>query len=211
MKSRHQYSLRSALVHGLLFVLALYFLVPLYVMVVASFKSLDEIIHSSIIALPIVWTTAGWEKAWSSACTGLVCTGIKPYFFETMAILFPAMSAAIVIGALNGYLMSFWRSRSADILFGALIIGSFIPLQLFLIPLAVTMQKLGIFGSTFGLILIHTVYGVPLTTMLYRNFYVSLPSELVKAAIVDGAGVFKIFRSVIVPMSAPITLSLIHI
>jgi glucose/mannose transport system permease protein len=123
-----------------------------------------------------------------------------------MAILFPAMSAAIAIGALNGYLMSFWRSRSADILFGALIIGSFIPLQLFLIPLAVTMQKLGIFGSTFGLILIHTVYGVPLTTMLYRNFYVSLPSELVKAAIVDGAGVFKIFRSVIVPMSAPITI-----
>jgi len=206
MKSGRQYSLRSALVHGLLFVLALYFLVPLYVMVVASFKSLDEIIHSSIIALPIVWTTAGWEKAWSSACTGLVCTGIRPYFFATMAILFPAMSAAIVIGALNGYLMSFWRSRSADILFGALIIGSFIPLQLFLIPLAVTMQKLGIFGSTFGLILIHTVYGVPLTTMLYRNFYVSLPSELVKAAIVDGASVFKIFRSVIVPMSAPITI-----
>ena len=206
MKSGRQYSLRSALVHGLLFVLALYFLVPLYVMVVASFKSLDEIIHSSIIALPIVWTTAGWEKAWSSACTGLVCTGIRPYFFETMAILFPAMSAAIAIGALNGYLMSFWRSRSADILFGALIIGSFIPLQLFLIPLAVTMQKLGIFGSTFGLILIHTVYGVPLTTMLYRNFYVALPSELVKAAIVDGAGVFKIFRSVIVPMSAPITI-----
>ena len=111
MKSGRQYSLRSALVHGLLFVLALYFLVPLYVMVVASFKSLDEIIHSSIIALPIVWTTAGWEKAWSSACTGLVCTGIRPYFFETMAILFPAMSAAIVIGALNGYLMSFWRSK----------------------------------------------------------------------------------------------------
>ena len=154
----------------------------------------------------MVWTTAGWEKAWSSACTGLVCTGIKPYFIETMVILFPAMSLAIIIGAVNGYLMSFWRSKSADILFGSLIVGSFIPLQLFLIPLAVTMQKLGIFGSAIGLILIHTVYGVPLTTMLYRNFYITLPGELVKAAVVDGAGIFKIFRSIIVPMSAPITI-----
>jgi glucose/mannose transport system permease protein len=201
-----QRSLGWALVHGLLFVLALYFLVPLYVMIVASFKSLDEILHSSIVAMPMVWTTAGWEKAWSSACTGLVCTGIRPYFIETMVILFPAMSLAIIIGAVNGYLMSFWRSKSADILFGSLIVGSFIPLQLFLIPLAVTMQKLGIFGSAIGLILIHTVYGVPLTTMLYRNFYITLPGELVKAAVVDGAGIFKIFRSIIVPMSAPITI-----
>ena len=126
MKNRYRQPLRWALVHAVLFILALYFLVPLYVMVVASFKTLDEILYSSIIALPIIWTTAGWEKAWSSACTGLVCSGIKPYFFETMLILFPAMFAAIAIGALNGYLMSFWRSRGADILFGALIIGSII-------------------------------------------------------------------------------------
>ena len=114
------------------------------------------------------------------------------------------MILAIFIGAMNGYIMAKWRAKWADILFGLLLIGSFVPLQLFLIPLAVTLRELNIYGTTTGLVLIHTVYGIPLTTMLFRNFYITLPNELVRAAVMDGAGFFKIFFSVILPLSPAI-------
>lgn len=200
---RHR-TLRSAVLYAALFLFALYFLAPIYVMVVASFKSLDEVRASSIIALPQVWTIEPWIKAWSGACTGMNCDGIRPYFIATFEIAIPAVILAVLIGSLNGYVMAKWRSRGADILFGMLLIGSFIPLQLFLIPLAITLRELHVYGTTLGLILIHTIYGVPLTTMLFRNYYVTLPNELVKAAIMDGAGFFKIFFHIILPLSPSI-------
>jgi len=201
---RKRFSSATAFLYGLLFIFALYFLAPLYVMVVASFKSLDEIRHSTIISLPEVWTLEGWQKAWGTVCTGLTCGGIKPYFMETLHIVLPAMVFAVFLGALSGYAMSKWRTKASDFIFGALIIGSFIPLQLFLIPMAVTLRELDLFGSTTGLILIHTIYGIPLTTMLFRNYYVTLPEVLLKAAMMDGAGFFKIFVSIILPLSPPI-------
>lgn len=197
-------TLRSAVLYAALFLFALYFLAPIYVMVVASFKTLDEVRASSIIALPQVWTIEPWIKAWSGACTGMNCEGIKPYFIATFEIAIPAVILSVLIGSLNGYVMAKWRSRGADILFGMLLIGSFIPLQLFLIPLAITLRELHVYGTTLGLILIHTIYGVPLTTMLFRNYYVTLPNELVKAAIMDGAGFFKIFFHIILPLSPSI-------
>ncbi len=201
---RLQRSMRSALLYAGLFLFALYFLAPLYVMVVASFKTLDEVRGSSIIALPQVWTIQPWIKAWSGACTGLNCTGIRPYFIATFEIAIPAVILSVLFGSLNGYVMAKWRSRGADILFGMLLIGSFIPLQLFLIPLAITLRELNLYGTTAGLILIHTIYGIPLTTMLFRNYYVTLPDELVRAAIMDGAGFFKIFFNIILPLSPSI-------
>ena len=199
-----RFTLRTALLYGTLFVCALYFLAPLYVMVVASFKTLEEVRNSSIISLPTVWTIDPWIKAWSSACSGLECDGIRPYFLATFEIAIPAVILAILFGALNGYVMTKWRSRSADLIFTLLLIGSFVPLQLFLIPLAVTLRELDIYGTSAGLILIHTVYGIPLTTMLFRNFYVTLPDELIRAAIMDGAGFFKIFLSIVLPLSPAI-------
>ena len=201
---RRRFSTASALLYGVLFVFALYFIAPLYVMGVASFKSLDEIRQSSIIRLPQIWTLEGWQKAWSTACTGLTCQGIQPYFIETFHIVLPALVFAVFLGALSGYVMSHWRTKASDIIFGALIIGSFIPLQLFLIPIALTLRELDLFGSTAGLILIHTIYGLPLTTLLFRNYYVALPDVLFKAALIDGAGFFKIFRSIILPLSPPV-------
>ena len=199
-----QYTYKTALLYSTLVLIGLFFLAPLYVMLVASFKSLDEVRASSIIAFPQNWTIEPWIKAWSSACSSLDCTGVKPFFFATFEIAIPAMILAIFIGALNGYVMAKWRAKWADILFGLLLIGSFVPLQLFLIPLAVTLRELDIYGTTIGLILIHTVYGIPLTTMLFRNFYITLPNELVWAAVMDGAGFFKIFFSVILPLSPAI-------
>ena len=202
---RH-YAHRTALLYGALFVCALYFLSPLYVMLVASFKTLAEVRGSSIISLPEVWTIQPWIKAWSEACSGLECNGIRPYFIATFEIAVPAVAFSVLLGALNGYVMAKWRSRSADLIFTLLLVGSFVPLQLYLIPLAITLRELNIYGTTTGLILIHTVYGIPLTTMLFRNFYVSLPDELVRAAIMDGAGFFKIFFSVILPLSPAIAI-----
>ena len=194
----------SALLNGALFVAGLYFLTPLYVMLVASFKSLQEVRTSSIISLPEVWTIEPWIKALSSACSGLECDGIRPYFIATFEIAVPAVLLAVLLGALNGYVMAKWRSRFADVIFLLLLIGSFVPLQLYLIPLAVTLRELNAYGTTAGLVLIHTVYGIPLTTMLFRNFYVALPDELVRAAIMDGAGFFRIFFQVILPLSPAI-------
>ncbi len=201
-----RYTYRTALLYGTLFVCALYFLSPLYVMLVASFKTLSEVRGSSIISLPEVWTIQPWIKAWSEACSGLECDGIRPYFIATFEIAVPAVALSVLLGALNGYVMAKWRSRSADLIFTLLLVGSFVPLQLYLIPLAITLRELNIYGTTTGLILIHTVYGIPLTTMLFRNFYVSLPDELVRAAIMDGAGFFKIFFSVILPLSPAIAI-----
>ncbi len=201
-----RYTHRTALLYGALFVCALYFLSPLYVMLVASFKTLSEVRGSSIISLPEVWTIQPWIKAWSEACSGLECNGIRPYFIATFEIAIPAVALSVLLGALNGYVMAKWRSRSADLIFTLLLVGSFVPLQLYLIPLAITLRELNIYGTTTGLILIHTVYGVPLTTMLFRNFYVALPDELVRAAIMDGAGFFKIFVSVILPLSPAIAI-----
>ena len=202
---RH-YAHRTALLYGALFVCALYFLSPLYVMLVASFKTLAEVRGSSIISLPEVWTIQPWIKAWSEACSGLECNGIRPYFIATFEVAIPAVAFSVLLGALNGYVMAKWRSRSADLIFTLLLVGSFVPLQLYLIPLAITLRELNIYGTTAGLILIHTVYGIPLTTMLFRNFYVALPDELVRAAIMDGAGFFKIFFSVILPLSPAIAI-----
>ncbi len=199
-----QRTLKTAFLYAVLFLVALYFIAPLYVMLVASFKTLTEIRNSSIIALPSEWTLDAWKKAWDGACTGMECTGIKPYFIATFEIAVPSVILAILFGSLNGYVMAKWRTKAADFLFAALLIGSFIPLQLFLIPLAITLRELDIFGTTVGLILIHTVYGIPLTTMLFRNYYVNIPDELVKAAIMDGAGFFKIFFNIILPLSPSI-------
>ncbi|MDE0530412.1 MAG: carbohydrate ABC transporter permease [Albidovulum sp.] len=198
--------IKGALLYASLFACAVYFLAPLYVMVVASFKTLAEVRDSSIISLPTVWTIEPWIKAWSTACSGLECNGIRPYFIATFEIAVPAVALAVLLGALNGYAMAKWRSRAADLIFALILIGSFVPLQLYLIPLAVTLRELGIYGTSFGLVLIHTAYGIPLTTMLFRNFYVSLPDELMRAAIMDGAGFFKIFRSIVLPMSGSIAI-----
>jgi len=201
---RRRLGFGSALCYGLLVVAAFYFIAPLYVMLVTSFKSNAEIREGTLLALPHVWNTEGWVQAWSGACSGLTCEGIQTYFQVTFTISVPAVILSVLIGALNGYVMAKWRSTATDILFAALMIGSFIPLQLFLIPLALTLRQLNLFGTTAGLILIHTIYGIPLTTMLFRNFYVNLPQELIKAAVLDGAGVLRQFFSVVLPLSPAI-------
>ena len=172
-------------------VFLVFFLAPLYVMLMTSFKSLEEIRESNLLLPPQFWFFGGWSKAWDHACVGLSCNGVKPHFMATFAITIPALMLAVFIGALNGYALTQWKFRGSDLLLGGLLMGCFMPFQLYLIPIAITLRELGIFGTALGLILLHTVYGVPLATLLFRNYYVTLPPELMEAALIDGAGFFR--------------------
>ncbi|MDE3010605.1 MAG: carbohydrate ABC transporter permease [Pseudomonadota bacterium] len=173
-------------------------------MVVTSLKSLDEIRTGNLVAPPQNLTFDPWIKAWSSACTGVNCGGMRGYFMNSVMFTIPAVMLSTLIGAANGYVMTMWRSRFSDILFAALMMGCFIPFQVVLLPMARTLGVLGIANSVLGLVFVHTVYGLAFTTLFFRNYYITIPDELVKAAKIDGAGFFLIFRRIILPLSIPI-------
>ena len=196
--------LGGIVVYGLLVLLALYYLMPLFVMLGTSVKTLDDIRGGNLIALPAEITFEAWAKAWSSACTGVDCSGLRGNFWNSVSFVVPAVLISTLIGAFNGYVLTMWRFRGSDTIFTLLMVGCFIPFQVVLLPMAQTLGVLGIANSTPGLIFVHVVYGLAFTTLFFRNFYVSVPDELAKAARIDGAGFFRIFWRIILPLSPPI-------
>jgi len=188
----------------LLILFALYYLMPLFVMLTTSLKTLDDIRGGNLISLPGQISFDAWIKAWSSACTGVNCGGLSGNFWNSVSFVLPAVAISTLIGALNGYVLTMWRFRGSDALFTLLLIGCFIPFQVVLLPMAQTLGWLGIANSTTGLIFVHVVYGLAFTTLFFRNFYVAIPEEMVKAARIDGAGFFRIFWRIILPLSPPI-------
>ena len=182
---------------------ALFFLLPVYVMVLTSLKTMDEIRIGDLFAWPADPSLAAWVKAWTSACTGLACNGVQVGFWNSVRILIPSVIVSILAGAVTGYALSFWRVRGAELLFGILLLGAFIPYQVFLYPLVRLFSMAGIYGSLPGIILIHVIFGLPIMTLIFRNFYASLPVELFKAARVDGGGFWQIFMRLMLPMSTP--------
>jgi len=198
-----QLALRAGL-YAMLIIFALYYLMPLFVMLVTSLKSLDDIRTGSLIGLPRELVFDAWGKAWSGACIGVQCEGLKPYFLNSVLIAVPAVLISTILGAMNGYVISQWRFRGSDFIFALLLFGCFIPFQVILLPMAIVLGKMKIAGTIGGLIFVHVVYGLGFTTLFFRNYYISIPVELVKAAKVDGAGFFRIFWSIFLPLSAPI-------
>ena len=188
----------------LLGLFALYYLMPLFVMVTTSLKSLEEIRTGSLVALPREVTFDAWKTAWSGACTGIQCEGLRPYFWNSVMLAVPAVAISTFIGALNGYVVAQWRFPGANIIFSLMLFGCFIPFQVVLLPMARLLGMMGIAGTIPGLIFVHVIYGIGFTTLFFRNYYVSIPSELTKAAKVDGAGFFRIFWSIFLPLSLPI-------
>lgn len=191
-------------VHAFLLTAALFFLLPLYVMLVTSVKPMEEIRAGSILALPVEMTLAPWVEAWSGACTGLTCEGIRGGFWNSVAIAVPSTVLPILLGALNGYALSFWRPRGASLLFGILMVGAFIPLQVMIYPLVRALAAAGLFGSLSGIVIVHMIFAMPVMTLLFRNYYASVPHELFQAARIDGGGFFRIFAHVMLPMSLPV-------
>ena len=188
----------------ILLLFALFYLAPLYVMIATSLKSVEEIRAGNLLAFPQDPSFAAWAKAWSSACVGVECTGIGRFFFNSVKMVIPAVAISTLIGALNGYVLTKWTFKGANIVFALILFGCFIPFQIVLIPMARTLGLLGIASSTPGLILVHVVYGLCFTTLYFRNFYAAFPTDLVKAAKIDGAGFFTIFWRIMLPNSLPI-------
>ena len=189
----------------ILTIFVIYYLLPLFVMITTSLKSLEEIRTGSLIALPRNITFEAWGTAWSTACTGIKCEGLKPFFWNSIFIAIPAVIISTLIGAINGYVIAQWRFQGANIIFALMLFGCFIPFQVILLPMARVLGLIDLAGSISGLIFVHVIYGIGFTTLFFRNYYVSIPVELVKAAKIDGATFLRIFWSIFLPLSLPIT------
>ena len=184
---------------------ALYYIAPLYVMIVTSLKTMDEIRQGNLMSLPGEIIFDSWKTAWSGR--GGIDAGnvfLRPFFWNSLKMVVPAVLISTFFGALNGYALTKWRFKGDNILFLAFLFGCFIPYQAILLPMSRTLGMLGISNSISGLVLVHTVYGLSFTTLFFRNYYISIPDEMIKAARIDGAGFFKIFFKVLLPISSPI-------
>lgn len=199
-----QIKLSRILIYVVLIVFAFYYLLPLYVMLVNSLKPLDEIRGGGMLYLPSVWTLDPWRAAWSSAQIGVDPSGLKPYFWNSIAMVVPAVLLSTIFGSLNGYVLTKWQFKGHGIVFGLLLLSCFIPFQIVLIPMAKLLGVFGLAGTTSGLVLVHLVYGIGFTTLFFRNYYAAFPTEIVKAAQIDGAGFFRIFWRILLPSSGPI-------
>jgi glucose/mannose transport system permease protein len=206
-------------IYGLLGFFALIYLIPLFVMLVTSFKSMDEIQSGNMLAMPRDPSFDAWARAWGETCVGLTCAGIKGYFWNSIKMVVPAVLISTVLGALNGYVLTKWRFRGHKLVFGLMLFACFIPFQAVLLPMATILGALGRFGNdlasftgwnfgfgnpTVNLVIVHVIYGLGFTTLFFRNYYEAFPTELVKAAQMDGASFFQIFRRVLLPNSLPI-------
>ncbi|GAB1583573.1 carbohydrate ABC transporter permease [Phyllobacterium phragmitis] len=203
-RPKRMFAPATIMVYSVLIVAALYYLVPLYVMIMTSLKGMPEIRLGNIFAPPLEVTFEPWVKAWDEACTGLYCEGIKTGFWNSVKITIPSVIASILIASVNGYALSNWKFRGSETFFTILLFGAFIPYQVMLYPLVIITRELGIFGTLTGVVVIHTIFGMPILTLLFRNYFASLPPELFKAARVDGAGFWRIFLQIMLPMSLPI-------
>jgi len=192
------------IIYAALIILALMFLVPLGVVVVNSLRSSQEIAATSLIAWPsqVVFTNFG--QAWSKFCMAEHCWGIAPYMLNSFTLTIPATILSTLLGALAGYSISLWRFRGDQFVFAVVTLGIFLPEQMKLIPWVVVLRDLSLMNTIAGLVLIHTVQGMSFTTLFCRNYYVGIPQDLLKAARIDGAGFFRIFWKIILPLSPPI-------
>ncbi|CAM3048073.1 sugar ABC transporter permease [Pseudomonas floridensis] len=190
-------SFSRVLIHAVLLLACVIYLVPLVVMLFTSFKTPEDIGTGNLLSWPSVVTVIGWVKAWDI---------VDGYFWNSLRITVPAVIISTAIGALNGYVLSMWKFRGSQLFFGLLLFGCFLPFQTVLLPASFTLGKMGLASTTTGLVFVHVVYGLAFTTLFFRNYYVSVPDALVRAARLDGAGFFTIFGRIILPMSTPIVM-----
>ncbi len=192
------------LLYAVLVLAALFFLAPLYVMLATSLKDAEQIRSGNLLSLPNSVNFESWQLAWSTACTGVDCRGLQPYFWNSVRMALPAVLISTAWGAVNGYVLSMWKFRGSELLFGFILFGVFMPFQVVLLPMSQVLGYLGLASSITGLVLVHCLAGMAGTTLFFRNYYTAIPRELVNAARMDGAGFWRIFWRIVVPMSTPI-------
>ena len=193
-------------VYAFLVLAAIFFMLPLWVMLVTSLKGMPEIRLGHLFNWPAEITFDPWLKAWDTACTGRDCDGLKPGFWNSVKITALSVPVSIIIAMINGYALSFWKYKGSELLFGILVFGAFVPYQVVIYPLIIGLREMHLFATLPGIVIVHTIFGMPILTLLYSNFFASLPIELFKAGRVDGAGFWGIFFRIMLPMSVPITI-----
>ena len=203
-KPKKAFSRSNIIIYGTLIVISIYYLLPLWVMVMTSLKGMPEIRMGNIFSPPLEITFEPWVKAWAHACTGINCDGLSRGFWNSVKILIPSLILSISVASVNGYALANWKFRGSEVFFTILIFGAFIPYQIMIYPIVILLREIGLMGSTAGLVLVHTIFGMPILTLLFRNHFAAIPEELFKAARVDGAGFWGIYFKVLLPMSVPI-------
>ncbi|WP_203531186.1 carbohydrate ABC transporter permease [Pseudoroseicyclus tamaricis] len=229
-RPKRNLSRRNIMLYGVLIVVAIYYLLPLYVMIVTSLKTMPEIRLGNVFSLPKDITFQPWVKAWAEACTGVNCDGLSRGFWNSVRILIPSVILSISIACVSGYALSKWKFKGSEVFFTLLLVGAFIPYQVMLYPVVIILRDVGtfltdiwqgtcgfftsaegscrgrvqLFGSLSGLVIVHSIFGMPILVLLFRNYFASIPEELFKAARVDGAGFWQILFRIMLPMSLPI-------
>ena len=203
-KPRKRFSRANIFLYGTLLMVSMYYLLPLYVMIVTSLKGMPEIRMGNVFGPPLEVTFEPWVKAWSEACTGVNCDGLSRGFWNSVQILIPSVILSIAIASVNGYALSHWKFKGSEVFFTILILGAFIPYQTMIYPIVILLREIGLMGDLGGLVLVHTIFGMPILTLLFRNYFASIPEELFKAARVDGAGFWRIYFQIMLPMALPI-------
>lgn len=203
-KPKKRFSRANIFLYGTLIMVSMYYLLPLYVMVVTSLKGMPEIRMGNVFGPPLEITFEPWVKAWSEACTGVNCDGLSRGFWNSVQILIPSVVLSIAIASVNGYALSNWKFKGSEVFFTILILGAFIPYQTMIYPIVILLREIGLMGDLGGLVLVHTIFGMPILTLLFRNYFASVPEELFKAARVDGAGFWRIYFQIMLPMALPI-------
>ena len=174
-KPRRRLSPRNIMLYSVLFIATVYYALPLYVMIVTSLKGMPEIRMGNIFSPPMEITFEPWVKAWSQACTGLNCQGLSPGFWNSVKITVPSVILSIAIASINGYALVNWKFKGANLFFTILIFGAFVPYQIMIYPLVIILREIGLYGSLSGLILVHSIFGMPILTLLFRNYFSSVP------------------------------------
>ncbi len=181
-------------VYALLSAATLFYLAPVYVMVINGLKDKSYMTLSGMWNLPLYLNGGGFPLAWDV---------LSPNLWASLRMVIPATILSSLVGAVNGYLLSKWKFRGSDVIFTLILFGMFIPYQAILIPLIRTLDEVGIYGSWKGLVMVHVIYGIPITSLIFRNYFTNVPSELVEAARIDGAGLIQTFFQIMLPLSLP--------
>jgi glucose/mannose transport system permease protein len=185
---------------------ALFFCIPLYVILVTAFKGMDEIRLGEVFNLPREWTWDGWRYAWLEACSGTMCDGLSQGFLNSVMILLPSLVLSISLAIVTGYAMAVWKVRWANGLLFTMFICAFVPFQIIMFPLIKITAGLGIFGTTFGIAVVHAALAMPILTLIFTNYFRGIPQELIFAAMIDSGSFWKIFFQIVLPMSGNIVI-----
>jgi glucose/mannose transport system permease protein len=194
LRPRRRFTVKKVFVVIVLAIAVLFYLMPMYVLVISGLKEATNVSISKMWSLPETSTTGGFREAWDQ---------LGPNMSQSFLLVIPATVISAMLGAINGYLFSKWRFRGSELLFALLLFGMFIPYQSILIPLIEFLDFIGLYGSLFGLITVHVIYGLPITSLIFRNYFANIPYEIVEAARIDGAGIWSIFRQIMLPLSLP--------